>query len=100
VAADDDLFRTDVAGAVLLGQNLAGGVSAALNKITRTTEAFIGKPAGSAPGASTLIDVEGPVEVSATTGGKLWSFALAAAVTMPATQEKEPAPEAEDGNLL
>ncbi|NOY98599.1 MAG: hypothetical protein GXP40_05255, partial [Chloroflexi bacterium] len=90
VSATDELTQIGITGGVVAAENLGVGVSVSVNIISRDTQAYIGTAYGLAPGtAGTDIFAAGPVTVSATSDGALWTAAVAGAGTSQAPPEQE-----------
>jgi hypothetical protein len=89
VKSESDLNYYNIAGAAQVAGAIGVGASAAVNQITRDTEAYIGAPAGStpSPAAGTVIDATG-LSLSAENTGLFLSVAVAGAVIDPNLAKK------------
>ena len=94
VFATDDLIRTNIVGAFLLGKQIGIGVSIGVNVIDQTVQASIGGTDVNVPATQTLLGdliVSGAVDVKATSGGAIFSLVMAGAVQGLATTNSETA---------
>ena len=95
VDATDTITRINLVGGVVSGSNKGIGVSIGVNVVVRDTKAFIGADAASAAGtAGTSITASGPIDVTATNDGGLWTATLAGAVIDQ--QKPTPPPTADE----
>ena len=90
VDATDTVNQYTIAGAFVLGEQVGVGISVGINIMTRVARAYIGRldPAGGpVPAADAVIDVSGPVSVTAKTTGDLFSLVLGGALSYPDNPE-------------
>ncbi len=93
VDATDTVNKYTIAGAFVLGEQVGVGISVGINIMTRVARAYIGRldPVnGTVPAANAVIDVSGPVSVSAKTTGDLFSLVLGGALSYPDNPETPP----------
>ncbi len=95
VLALDDTVAVNAAGGIGQGKSVGFGAGVAINDFERTTQALIGNVpgvTGQQADSDGGVDAGGRIIVEATTGGAIWTAALAAAIK--ADDKDVPAPDA------
>ena len=90
ISAIDDMTRVGITGAIVASESIGIGISVSVNYVDRDTQAYIGTAHDQSLGTdTTMVMADGPISISATTDGNLWTLGIAGTSAGTKPQETE-----------